>query len=69
MRQAKDLLERKGFAVEDHLSTAREKTDRSKADHQVTSTPRTFINGERIGGFDDPQHHFGKAANDPNKPT
>ena len=67
--KAKDLLERKGFEVEDHLLTTREETDRFKAEHQVKSTPQTFINGERVGGFDDLQRHFGKPANDPNKPT
>lgn len=67
--KAKDLLERQGFEVEDHLLTDRAETDRFKAEHQVKSTPQTFINGERVGSFDDLQRHFGKAANDPNKPT
>jgi glutaredoxin len=67
--KAKDLLERQGFEVEDHLLTDRAQTDRFKAEHQVKSTPQTFINGERVGGFDDLQRHFGKAANDPNATT
>ncbi len=67
--KAKDLLERRGFVVEDHLLTDRAETDRFKAGHQVKSTPQTFINGERIGGFDDLQRHFGNAANDPNATT
>ncbi len=67
--KAKDLLERKGFEVEDHLLTDRAETDRFKSEHQVKSTPQTFINGERVGGFDDLQRHFGKAANDPNATT
>ncbi|GLS45881.1 glutaredoxin family protein [Methylobacterium brachythecii] len=67
--KAKDLLERQGFEVEDHLLTDRAETDRFKAEHQVKSTPQTFINGERVGGFDDLQRHFGKAANDPNVTT
>ena len=67
--KAKDLLERRGFEVEDHLLTDRAETDRFKAEHQVKSTPQTFINGERVGGFDDLQRHFGKAANDPNAAT
>ncbi|KIU37089.1 membrane protein [Methylobacterium radiotolerans] len=67
--KAKDLLERQGFEVEDHLLTDRAETDRFKAEHQVKSTPQTFINGERVGGFDDLQRHFGKAANDPNATT
>ncbi|MBE7200577.1 MAG: glutaredoxin [Parafilimonas terrae] len=67
--KAKDLLERKGFEVEDHWLTTRFEIDRFKDEHGVKSTPQTFINGERVGGFDDLQRHFGKAANDPNKPT
>ena len=67
--KAKDLLERQGFEVEDHLLTDRAETDRFKAEHQVKSTPQTFINGERVGGFDDLQRLFGKAANDPNATT
>ncbi|TNC11122.1 glutaredoxin [Methylobacterium terricola] len=67
--KAKDLLEREGFQVEDHLLTTREETDRFKAEHQVRTTPQTFINGERVGGFDDLRRHFGKPANDPNRTT
>ncbi|GJE13337.1 hypothetical protein FOHLNKBM_4400 [Methylobacterium longum] len=67
--KAKDLLERQGCAVEDHLLTTREATDRFKAEHQVKSTPQTFIGGARVGGFDDLQRHFGKAADAPNEPT
>ena len=67
--KAKDLLEREGFAVEDHWLTTRDETDRFKAEHGVKSTPQTFINGERVGGFDDLRRHFGKAANDPNATT
>ncbi|TXN41276.1 glutaredoxin [Methylobacterium sp. WL30] len=67
--KAKDLLERQGFEVEDHWLSTREETDRFKADHGVESTPQTFINGERVGGFDDLRRHFGQAANDPNVTT
>ena len=67
--KAKDLLEREGFAVEDHWLKTREETDAFKAEHGVKSTPQTFIDGERVGGFDDLQRHFGKAANDPNATT
>ncbi|KQT97597.1 hypothetical protein ASG60_20210 [Methylobacterium sp. Leaf469] len=67
--KAKDLLERQGFEVEDHWLSTREETDRFKADHGVKSTPQTFINGERVGGFDDLRRHFGQAANDPNATT
>lgn len=67
--KAKDLLERKGFEVEDHRLTTRYETDRFKEEHQVKSTPQTFIDGKRVGGFDDLQRRFGDAANDPNATT
>ncbi len=57
--KALDLLQRKGFAVEDkHLAT-REATDAFKAEHEVKTTPQTFINGKRVGGYDDLRRHFG----------
>lgn len=63
--KAKYLLERKGFAVEDHWLTTREETDAFKALHDVKTTPQTFINGVRIGGYDDLRRHFGNPPPDP----
>ena len=59
--KSKDLLERQGYAVEDHPLTTREETDAFKREHRVKTTPQTFIGGERIGGYDDLRVHFGKA--------
>lgn len=56
-----DLLKREGFQVEDHWLTTREETDAFKKEHQVETTPQTFIDGERIGGYDALKEHFGKA--------
>ena len=57
--KALDLLKRKGFTVEDkHLAT-REATDAFKAEHNVKTTPQTFIDGKRVGGYDDLRRHFG----------
>lgn len=58
--KSKDLLERQGFAVEDHHLTTREETDAFKEDHGVKTTPQTFIAGARIGGYDDLRRHFGE---------
>lgn len=57
--KAKDLLERRGFAVEDHLLTTRAETDAFKAAQGVKSTPQAFLGGRRIGGYDDLRRHFG----------
>ena len=67
--RAKDLLRRQGYAVEDHLLTTREAIDAFKAAHEVATTPQTFIDGRRIGGYDDLRRHFGKPMRDPKAKT
>lgn len=62
--KSRDLLEREGFEVEDHLLTTREETEAFKREHDVKTTPQTFIDGVRIGGYDDLQVHFGKREPD-----
>jgi glutaredoxin len=58
--KSKDLLERQGFTVEDHHLKTREETDAFQREHGVDTTPQTFIDGKRIGGYDDLREHFGK---------
>ncbi|MEM1378125.1 MAG: glutaredoxin [Pseudomonadota bacterium] len=60
--KAKDLLERQGFRVEDHHLTTRPLVDAFKAENGVKTTPQIFIDGERIGGYDDLRKHVGKAV-------
>ena len=62
--KAKDLLRRKGYAVEDHPLTSRVETDAFKAEHNVATTPQVFIDGKRIGGYDDLRRFFGKTVRD-----
>ena len=57
--KSKWLLEREGYKVEDHHLTTREETDAFKEKHGVKTTPQTFIDGKRIGGYDDTAEHFG----------
>ena len=57
--RAKDLLRRKGYAVEDHHLTTREETDAFKREHGVETTPQIFIDGKRIGGYDDLRRFLG----------
>lgn len=59
--KAKDLLEREGFTVEDNWLTTREQVDAFKTEHQVQTTPQTFIGGKRIGGYDDLRKYFGQS--------
>lgn len=58
--KAKSLLERKGYAVEDHHLTTRAQTDAFKAEHGVATTPQVFIEGEQIGGYSDLRAFFGR---------
>lgn len=60
-----DLLKRKGYAVDDRLLTTRAEIDAFKAEHDVKTTPQTFIDGKRIGGYDDLRRFFGLKVRDP----
>ena len=60
--KSKAMLERRGFAVEDHHLKSRAETDAFKARHEVDTTPQTFIDGERVGGYDDVRAYFGREA-------
>ena len=63
--KALDLLRRKGFAVDDRWLKTRAETDAFKAEHQVATTPQTFIGGARIGGYDDLRRFLGRTVRDP----
>ncbi|PWY54062.1 glutaredoxin [Legionella qingyii] len=62
--KARDLLRRQGYEIEDHRLTTREQVDTFKNKHNVKTTPQIFINDERIGGYDDLRHYFGKKIRD-----
>ncbi|GGJ93464.1 MauE/DoxX family redox-associated membrane protein [Pseudomonas matsuisoli] len=65
--KAKDLLRRKGYAIEDHWLETRAQTDAFKAEHGVDSTPQVFIGGQRIGGYDALREYFGQPAAKPDE--
>jgi len=54
-----DLLKRKGYAVDDRWLRTRAEIDAFKAEHDVKTTPQTFIDGKRVGGHDDLRRFFG----------
>ena len=58
--RSKDLLEREGYSVEDNHLTSRSETDDFKQKHGVETTPQTFIEEKRIGGYDELRKYFGK---------
>lgn len=57
--KSQDLLQRQGYEIEDHHLTTREQTEAFMDKHGVETTPQTFIDGERVGGYDDLRIHFG----------
>lgn len=63
--KAMHLLKAKGYVVEDHWLKTRAETDAFKAEHDVKTTPQAFIDGQRIGGYDDLRRHFGARVRDP----
>jgi glutaredoxin len=62
--KSKWLLERHGFSVDDQWLTTREQTDAYKAEHGVETTPQTFIDGKRIGGYRELRRFFGNPLPD-----
>lgn len=67
--KSKHLLKSRGYAVDDRWLTSREQTDAFKAEHGVKTTPQTFIDGVRIGGYDDLRRHLGLKVKDPEATT
>lgn len=59
--KARDLLERKGFEVDDRWLESREATEAFKVQHGVETTPQAFLEGERIGGLDALREWLGEA--------
>jgi glutaredoxin len=64
-QKARWLLRRKGYEIEDHHLKTRAETDAFKAEHGVPTTPQTFIDGVRIGGYDDLRRYFGQKVPEP----
>lgn len=62
--KTRDLLRREGFEVDDHTLTSREEIDAFKARHNVETTPQVFVDGKRIGGYEDLLRFLGKEVKD-----
>jgi glutaredoxin len=63
--KSKWLLKREGYTVDDRWLTTREQTDAFKREHGVETTPQTFIDGRRIGGYTELRALFGKPLPQP----
>jgi glutaredoxin len=53
------LLEKSGYLVDDRWLTTRAQTDSFKREHKVKTTPQTFIDGQRIGGYTELRKYLG----------
>lgn len=53
------LLKRKGYKVQDHHLKTREEVNSLKEQYKVKTTPQIFIEGERIGGYDNLREYLG----------
>lgn len=52
-QKARWLLNTKGYTVDDRLLRSRSEVDAFKASHAVATTPQVWIEGQRVGGYDD----------------
>ena len=53
-----ELLQAQGFQVEDRHLTTRDETEALKSKLGVATTPQTFIDGHRVGGYDELVRYF-----------
>lgn len=60
--KAYDLLSREGFRIDDRHLTSKPEDEEFKSAHHVKTTPQVFIDGKRIGGYDDLQSYLGKSV-------
>ena len=51
--QARQMLEKAGFRIDEHLLSTRIEADALMADQGVETTPQVFIEGSRIGGCEE----------------
>lgn len=65
--KSRHLLKSQGYKVDDHHLSTREQVDAFKKEYNVDTTPQTFINGQRVGGYDELKAYFGKASKDDEK--
>ena len=63
--KSRHLLRRQGYKVEDHPLTSRAETEEFLRREGVKTTPQTYINGARSGGYEDLRRFFGKPVADP----
>ncbi|MBT0668634.1 glutaredoxin [Novosphingobium profundi] len=63
------LLRRERYRIDDQWLETRQQVDDFKTRYDVKTTPQTFIEGQRIGGYDDLRRFLGKKVKDPEAST
>jgi glutaredoxin len=58
--KSKWVLEKNGYRVEDRWLTTRDEVDAYKREHSVETTPQTFVDGKRIGGYTELRAFLGR---------
>lgn len=58
--KAIELLDRHSITYRVHVFSDQTEEDLFKKEHGVTTTPQIFLDGQRIGGYDDLAKHFGE---------
>ena len=61
---ARRMLEDAGYDIDEHLLTSREEVDDFQKEQGVSTTPQTFIGGERIGGSEELAKYLDRVAQD-----
>jgi glutaredoxin len=59
------LLKHEGYALDEHLLPTRQAQEEAKSRMHVDTTPQTFIDGQRVGGWDELRRYFGFKVKDP----
>lgn len=69
--KARYLLSKAGYRIDDHWLTSRQETDEFQRHEQVETTPQVYIDGKRIGGYDEVRNLLGKgpAQSSPYRPV
>jgi len=63
--KTRHLLKANGYDVDDNLLENRKETDKFKEKHDVDTTPQVFIDGKRIGGYEEVRAFLGQPLPDP----
>lgn len=60
--RAKEMLDRAGYTVDEHILQSREDVDAYEREQDVATTPQIFIDGKRIGGADELERYLDSAS-------